>query len=70
MELPDILWIVFNSLLIIYTIFLIIYGKCIRKKDSLSFRNYIDDNKVLYRNDSNMALSKNEINDKSENLLE
>ena len=69
MELHDILWILFNSILILYTISLIIYGKCIRKKDTLSFRNYIDDNKLLYRNDSNMALSENEINEKSENFI-
>jgi hypothetical protein len=69
METHDILWILFNGILIVYTISLIIYGKCIRKKDTISFRNYIDDNKILYRNDSNIAISQNEINEKTENLI-
>jgi hypothetical protein len=69
METHDILWILFNGILIVYTISLIIYGKCIRKKDIISFRNYIDDNKILYRNDSNIAISQNEINEKTENLI-
>ena len=69
METHDILWILFNGILIVYTISLIIYGKCIRKKDTISFRNYIDDNKILYRNDSNIPISQNEITEKTENLI-
>ena len=69
MELPDILWIIFNLILILYAISLFIYGKYFRKKDPLTFKNVIDDNKILYRNDSDLNLIEGEENDKKENLI-
>ena len=69
MELPDILWIVFNSILILYAISLFIYGKYFRKKHSFTFRNYIDDNRLLYKNESNFDLIEGEKKKKNQSLI-
>ena len=69
MEQNHYLMIILNSIVIIYAIILFIYGKYFRKKDPLTFRNYIDDNKILYRNDSDLNLIEGEENDKKENLI-
>ena len=69
MEQNHYLMIILNSIVIIYAIILFIYGKYFRKKDPLTFKNVIDDNKILYRNDSDLNLIEGEENDKKENLI-
>lgn len=66
-----ILWIVLNCFLIIYTFFLFIYGSFYMKKESLSFKNIIDDNKGLFRYDSKTNIPNNilSVDDKNESLI-
>ena len=66
-----ILWIVLNCFLIIYTFILFIYVSFYMKKESLSFKNIIDDNKGLFRYDSKAIIPNNilSVDDKNESLI-
>ena len=76
MEQNTVLMIILNCVVVIYGLFLFIYGKYFRKKDYLFFQNslYIDSNKDLFRNDSILEtqkfLSINQSISKMENLIE
>ena len=48
----QIVWIVFDCLLVIYGFFLFIYEKYFKQKNSLKFKDIIDEKKSLFHHDT------------------
>ena len=79
-----ILWVVLNSILVLYAIILFIYGRYCRHKDSLSLvihifiiyflisqKNIPDDNKGMFGREDSIRITENkELDDKKINLIE
>ena len=79
-----ILWVVLNSILVLYAIILFIYGRYCRHKDSLSLvikifliyflftqKNIPDDNKGMFGREDSLRITENkELDDKKINLIE
>ena len=74
------LWIILNSILVLYAIILLIYGKYFRNKDSLSIvthnllifiqKHITEDNKDVFGRAEDSIRDNKELDDKKINLLE
>ena len=67
----QIVWIVFDCLLVIYGFFLFIYEKYFKQKNSLKFKDIIDEKKSLFHQDTQFNFDNTLINneDKNESLI-